>query len=315
MLVYCQRHSAVLLGSFSCCEKGHEVARADGRHVPIPCDKIAVRKVLTELLDLALGKLREAILGNVEFDRTSTVWDALHQAGSFAYNNFTMLLNMKRTLLAESVEEQDWEANRWSPALENIGDADLASYWEERCLGWPQPPSSMLMPALEGNLPMLRYFVERLGYSAACHNPFAGVSVLQVAARGGHIKMVQYLCHRPEVDVAHINFATSGLGTSALGDAAMRNHPRVLEVLLSHRADVNTRRKNGKTPLHAAAEEGNLACVEVLLAANADIHAIDHSGRTAADLALSNSRHLRCPSVCMRIHRLLQSQMPAPDSS
>ena len=86
----------------------------------------------------------------------------------------------------------------------------------------------------------------------------------------------------------------------------MRNHPRVLEILLSHRADVNIRRSNGKTPLHAAAEEGNLACVEVLLGANADVHAKDHSGRTAADLALSNSRYLRCPSVGLRIFELLQ---------
>jgi hypothetical protein len=86
-----------------------------------------VRKVLTELLDLALGKLREAILSNVEFDRTSGAWDAVRRDGSFAYKNFTMLFNMNRTLLAESVEEQDWQANRWSPALEEIGEGDLAS--------------------------------------------------------------------------------------------------------------------------------------------------------------------------------------------
>ena len=114
-----------------------------------------MRKVLTELLDLALGKLREAILGSVEFDRTSGAWDAARRDGSFAHNNFTMLFNMNRTLLAESVEEQDWQANRWSPALEEIGEGDLASYWEERCLGWPQPASSVLVHASEGNVPML----------------------------------------------------------------------------------------------------------------------------------------------------------------
>ena len=159
----------------------------------------------------------------------------------------------------------------------------------------------MFIPAFEGNLPMLMHFVERLGYSPACHNPLGGASVLQAAARGGHASMVRYLCQRPGIDVSHINFTTSSSGLSALGDAAMRDHPRVLEVLLSHRADVNIRRSNGKTSLYAAAEEGNIRCVEVLLAANADAEAKADSGFTAADLALANSRYLRCPSVGVRI--------------
>jgi hypothetical protein len=44
--------------------------------LPIACDKVAVRKVLTELLDRALGKLRQAV-SNAEFDRTRAVWDAV----------------------------------------------------------------------------------------------------------------------------------------------------------------------------------------------------------------------------------------------
>ena len=127
--------------------------------------------------------------------------------------------------------------------------------------------------------------------------------------------MVRYLCQRPEIDVAHINFTTSVSGLSALGDAAMRNHPRVLEVLLSHRADVNIRRSNGKTPLHAAAQEGHIACVGILLAANADVKAKDNSGCTALDLALSDPRYLRCPSGNSCIARLLQREMLAVGSS
>jgi ankyrin repeat protein len=121
--------------------------------------------------------------------------------------------------------------------------------------------------------------------------------------------MVRYLCERPEIDVAHINNTTSGSGLSALGDAAMRNRSRVLEVLLSHRADVNIRRHNGKTPLHAAAEEGHVDCVEVLLAANADVGAKDDRGCTAAELALSNAHGLRSPEVCQRIAKLLDAAM------
>ena len=309
MLVYCQRHNAALVGEYSCCQKGHEVADADGRVTRIVCDKIAVRKVLADLLDHSLGQLREATLRNPEFDRTSAVWDAVRRDSSFSFGSFMLLSNMKCILQAESADEQDWVALGWSLPVEEIGEVELARYWEERCLGWPQPPSAMLVPAFEGNLPMLRYFIERLGYSAACHNPVGGATPLQVAARGGYASMVRYLCERPEIDVAHINYTTSASGLSALGDAAMRSHSRVLEVLLSHRADVNIRRNNGKTPLHAAAEEGHVDCVEVLLAANADVGAKDDRGCTAAELALSNAHRLRSPEVCQRIAKLLDATM------
>jgi hypothetical protein len=150
MLVYCQRHSAVLVGEYSCCQKGHEVADADGRVTRILCDKIAVRKVLTDLLDHSLGKLREATLRNPEFDRTSAVWDAVRRDRSFSFTSFMLLSWMKSILQAESADEQDWLALGWSLPVEEIGEAELARYWEERCLGWPQPPSAMLVPALEG---------------------------------------------------------------------------------------------------------------------------------------------------------------------
>ena len=50
-------------------------------------------------------------------------------------------------------------------------------------------------------------------------------------------------------------------------------------------ANVDPRRKNGKTPLHEAAENGFVDCVRILCAAGADHAAVDNAGKTAADYA------------------------------
>ena len=57
---------------------------------------------------------------------------------------------------------------------------------------------------------------------------------------------------------------------TALHVAAMRNHQSLLELLLSHKADVNSRDRRGGTPLHLASQEGHLASVVALLQAGAD---------------------------------------------
>ena len=52
--------------------------------------------------------------------------------------------------------------------------------------------------------------------------------------------------------------------------AAGFGHERIIKLLLSHKADVNSRCKTGTTPLHCASQEGHLASVVALLQAGAD---------------------------------------------
>ena len=55
-----------------------------------------------------------------------------------------------------------------------------------------------------------------------------------------------------------------------LHQAALRGHERIVKLLLSHKADVNSRSKTEATPLHLASQEGHLASVVALLQAGAD---------------------------------------------
>ena len=55
-----------------------------------------------------------------------------------------------------------------------------------------------------------------------------------------------------------------------LHKAAIHGHERIVKLLLSHKADVNSRSKTEATPLHLASQEGHLASVVALLQAGAD---------------------------------------------
>ena len=61
--------------------------------------------------------------------------------------------------------------------------------------------------------------------------------------------------------------------------AAIYGQERTIKLLLSHKADVNSRSKTGVTPLYIACSEGHLASVVTLLQAGADplMSAVDGS--------------------------------------
>ena len=55
-----------------------------------------------------------------------------------------------------------------------------------------------------------------------------------------------------------------------LHSAALYGHERIIQLLLSHKADVNSRSRTEFTPLHCASQQGHLASVVTLLLAGAD---------------------------------------------
>ena len=68
-------------------------------------------------------------------------------------------------------------------------------------------------------------------------------------------------------DVRERNLVTQ---MTPLHEAAILGHERIIQLLLSHKADINSRSRREATPLHCASQEGHLASVVTLLQAGAD---------------------------------------------
>ena len=102
--------------------------------------------------------------------------------------------------------------------------------------------------------------------------------IIKAAKSGAALRVKELL----ELDAALISARDSD-GSTPLHCATWKGHQGVVEVLLSHGADVNARNNNehwGTTPLHAAAHANQRAIAELLIAHGADIHATNLNGRT-----------------------------------
>ncbi len=81
--------------------------------------------------------------------------------------------------------------------------------------------------------------------------------------------------------------------------AAARGHPDMVELLVTHGADVNTQTRAGNTPLHKTASHGQPAAAERLIALGADINAVAKQG-TPLQLTMTlcqSSDQTRCQRV------------------
>ena len=74
-----------------------------------------------------------------------------------------------------------------------------------------------------------------------------------------------------------------------LHQAAIFGHECIVKLLLSHKADVNSRSKTEETPLHLASQQGHLASVVALLLAGADPLLPSRSGFLPIHLAASGN--------------------------
>ena len=112
-------------------------------------------------------------------------------------------------------------------------------------------------------------------------------TLLMIAARNGHVQIVELLLKRG----ADINLQTS-LGSSALNTAAYGGRERMVEMLLQHGAEIGT-------ALTAAAHGGKERVVDLLLRRGAEIDLQDKDGESALVLAACFNR----PAVVRRLLR------------
>uniref|UniRef100_A0A8C5C1N8 Uncharacterized protein n=1 Tax=Gadus morhua TaxID=8049 RepID=A0A8C5C1N8_GADMO len=128
------------------------------------------------------------------------------------------------------------------------------------------------------------------------------MSVLHAATHTGHHTLVVWLATFTDLSLC----CQDREGATALHFAASRGHRRLLETLL-HLGSKVTRDYWGGTPLHDAAENGELECCKVLLAGLADSSEQDIDGFTAADLAEYNGHY-----DCARYLRNVQANVRPP---
>jgi ankyrin repeat protein len=109
-----------------------------------------------------------------------------------------------------------------------------------------------------------------------------GFQALGLACFFGHYDVVEYLVRAG----APVNSASrNGLKAAPIQSAAAAGHEKIVELLLKHGADPNSREQAGYTPLHAAAQNGDQDMIRTLLYGGADLTARSEDGKTPLDLA------------------------------
>ncbi|XP_023281753.1 espin-like protein [Seriola lalandi dorsalis] len=137
----------------------------------------------------------------------------------------------------------------------------------------------------EGHLHVVEYLVRDCG--ADVHlRAHDGMTCLHAASHMGHQAVAVWLVSCTEVGPS----CQDRDGATALHFAASRGHYSILERLL-HMGSKVIKDYWGGTPLHDAAENGELECCKILLANQANLSDQDIDGFTAADLAEYNGNY------------------------
>ncbi|XP_072540193.1 espin-like protein [Salminus brasiliensis] len=148
----------------------------------------------------------------------------------------------------------------------------------------------------EGHLHVVEYLVKDRG--ADVHlRAHDGMTPLHAASHMGHYSLVVWLLCHTDVSLS----SQDKEGATALHFAASGGHHHVLDRLLRTGSKV-IKDFWGGTPLHDAAENGEMECCRVLLSYGVNPSERDVDGFTAADLAQYNG-HYECAKYLRMVER------------
>lgn len=148
--------------------------------------------------------------------------------------------------------------------------------------------------ALLGNMHIMRA-IFKIHPDILCSTQKYGKSALHLAAGGGRVEVVEFLC-KQEQTLVHIKDYS---GWTPLHDASKQSRVEVIEMLVRSGANINEKTKVGNTPLHVAVDHNQLeslktllmlVSVKTLLKLNADPGIENKKGRTPLQLALMKKR-------------------------
>ncbi|WP_422465540.1 ankyrin repeat domain-containing protein [Endozoicomonas sp. ALC013] len=98
---------------------------------------------------------------------------------------------------------------------------------------------------------------------------------------------------------ADVNSRTKD-GRTPLHCAAETGRQEAIDTLIAAGADVNARTKDGRTPLHCAAETGRQEAIDTLIAAGADVNSRTTDGRTPLHCAAENGQRKAIDALIAR---------------
>ncbi|HZT78345.1 MAG TPA: ankyrin repeat domain-containing protein [Vicinamibacterales bacterium] len=141
--------------------------------------------------------------------------------------------------------------------------------------------------------------VERLVANGAPVNGYSadGWTPLHLAAFFGHPRIVELLLAH-DADVAAIS--KNSTGNTALHAALAGNRKFVAGLLIGAGSDVNAADAAGWRPLHLAASNNNLDAMKTLIAQGADVTVANTQGQTP--LSLAQEKNLREAAAFLRRH-------------
>jgi len=143
------------------------------------------------------------------------------------------------------------------------------------------------LAAKDGNVAKLKQYLGTRKHDevkSIVHSRTHGATPLVMAAKNGHIEVVQYLVEHCKADVEYAGSVTFDGetidGAPPLWCAAAAGHLDIVKYLIGKAAFVNNTTLTNSTPLRAACFDGHFEIVRYLVDNNADIEIANRHGHT-----------------------------------